>query len=230
MIKMKRMLNYFTKGEIILWFSSVFVIVASFFAFKSESYLTLVASIVGVTSLIFCAKGNPFGQVLMIAFSVIYAVISFGFAYYGEMFTYLGMTLPMAIFSLVSWLKNPYEENKSQVKVNSLKGKEIVFMLLLTAVVTVIFYFVLKKFNTANILPSIISVTTSFLAAYLTFRRSAYYALVYGANDIVLIVLWTLASFENSRYISVVVCFVAFFVNDIYGFISWRKMKKRQSK
>lgn len=230
MIKMKRMLNYFTKGEIILWFSSVFVIVASFFAFKSESYLTLVASIVGVTSLIFCAKGNPFGQVLMIAFSVIYAVISFGFAYYGEMFTYLGMTLPMAIFSLVSWLKNPYEENKSQVKVNSLKGKEIVFMLLLTAVVTVIFYFVLKKFNTANILPSIISVTTSFLAACLTFRRSAYYALVYGANDIVLIVLWTLASFENSRYISVVVCFVAFFVNDIYGFISWCKMKKRQSK
>lgn len=230
MIKMKRMLNCFTKGEIILWFSSVFVIVASFFAFKSESYLTLVASIVGVTSLIFCAKGNPFGQVLMIAFSVIYAVISFGFAYYGEMFTYLGMTLPMAIFSLVSWLKNPYEENKSQVKVNSLKGKEIVFMLLLTAVVTVIFYFVLKKFNTANILPSTISVTTSFLAAYLTFRRSAYYALAYGANDIVLIVLWTLASFENSRYISVVVCFVAFFVNDIYGFISWRKMKKRQSK
>lgn len=229
MIKMKRMLNYFTKGEIILWFSSVLVIIASFFAFKSESYLTLVASIVGVTSLIFCAKGNPFGQVLMIAFSVIYAVISFGFAYYGEMFTYLGMTLPMAVFSLISWLKNPYEENKSQVKVNSLKGKEIVFMLLLTAVVTVIFYFVLEKFNTANILPSTISVTTSFLAAYLTFRRSAYYALAYGANDIVLIVLWTLASVENNRYISVVVCFVAFFVNDIYGFISWCKMKKRQS-
>lgn len=229
MIKMKRTLNYFTKGEIILWFSSVLVIVASFFAFKSESYLTLVASIVGVTSLIFCAKGNPFGQVLMIAFSVIYAVISFGFAYYGEMFTYLGMTLPMAVFSLISWLKNPYEENKSQVKVNSLKGKEIVFMLLLTAVVTVIFYFVLEKFNTANILPSTISVTTSFLAAYLTFRRSAYYALAYGANDIVLIVLWTLASVENNRYISVVVCFVAFFVNDIYGFISWCKMKKRQS-
>lgn len=229
MNKIKKLTNYFTKGEIILWSLSVFVIVSSFFAFKSESYLTLLASLVGVTSLIFCAKGNPIGQVLMIAFSIIYAVISFGFAYYGEMLTYLGMTLPMAVFSLVSWLKNPFEKDKSEVKVNSLKGKEIAFMFVLSLAVTAAFFFVLEKFNTANIVPSTISVTTSFLAAYLTFRRSAYYALAYGANDIVLIVLWTLASVEDIRYISVVVCFVAFFVNDLYGFISWRKMKKRQT-
>lgn len=30
------------------------------------------------------------------------------------------------------------------------------------------------------------------------------------------------------RYVSVVVCFIAFFANDIYGFVSWRKMKTRQ--
>lgn len=64
----------------------------------------------------------------------------------------------------------------------------------------------------------------------LTFRRSPYYALVYAANDIVLIVLWVLASFSDASYISVVVCFVAFLVNDIYGYISWQKMKRRQNK
>lgn len=40
--------------------------------------------------------------------------------------------------------------------------------------------------------------------------------------------LWILASFYDTKYISVVVCFVAFFVNDIYGYISWQKIKKRQ--
>ena len=69
---------------------------------------------------------------------------------------------------------------------------------------------------------------TSFIAVYLTFRRSPYFALAYAANDIVLIILWVLASIHDIRYISVVVCFVAFLVNDIYGFISWRKMKIRQ--
>lgn len=75
--------------------------------------MTLIASLIGVPSLIFCAKGNPVGQILMIVFSILYGIISYGFAYYGEMITYLGMTLPMAVFSLVSWLRNPYEDKPS---------------------------------------------------------------------------------------------------------------------
>lgn len=64
---------------------------------------------------------------------------------------------------------------------------------------------------------------------YLTFRRSPYYAVGYAANDIVLIILWGMASLENISYISVVVCFIAFFANDIYGYLSWCEMGKRQT-
>ena len=102
-------------------------------------------------------------------------------------------------------------------------------MLLLNLAVTVAFYFILKAFDTANLLVSTFSITTSFGAAYLTMRRSPYYALWYAANDIVLIVLWTLAAIKDISYISVIICFAAFLINDIYGFISWRKMEKRQS-
>ncbi|HDZ5408698.1 TPA: hypothetical protein RTK69_001553 [Clostridioides difficile] len=44
----------------------------------------------------------------------------------------------------------------------------------------------------------------------------------------VMVILWILASLYDIRYVSVVVCFIAFFANDIYGFVSWRKMKTRQ--
>ncbi len=229
MLKFKALLNYFTKGELLLWLSSVFFIVLSFCLFDRTNYLTLAASLIGVTSLIFNAKGNPFGQVLMIIFSILYGIISLTFAYYGEMITYLGMTAPMALFALISWLKNPYKGNKSEVAVNKLKAKEIVFMVIMTAAVTVAFYFILAAFYTANIIPSTISVTTSFLAVYLTFRRSEYFALAYAANDVVLIVLWVMATLENLTYLSVVVCFIAFLINDIYGYISWRKMYLRQN-
>ncbi len=229
MKKLKKLVRYFSKGELLLWCVSVVFITASFCVFDRENYLTLAASLVGVTSLIFNAKGNPFGQLLMIVFSLLYGIISFSFSYYGEMLTYLGMTMPMAAFALVSWLKNPHNGNRSEVKVNSLKKKEIIFMWFLTAAVTAVFYFILDAFNTANIVPSTISVTTSFLAVYLTFRRSPFFALAYAANDVVLIVLWVLASISDARYISVVVCFAAFLINDIYGFLNWRKMKKRQA-
>ncbi len=229
MISPKSIIKYFSIGEIALWTCSVVLIVASFCVFDKENYLTLVASLIGVTSLIFNAKGNPIGQVLMIVFSLIYGYISFVFAYYGEMITYVFMTMPMAIVALVSWLKNPYKGNKKEVKVNRLKRKERIIMWIIAAAVTVGFYFILKAFDTKNILPSTISVTTSFVAVYLTFRRSPFFALGYAANDIVLIILWTLATIENLSYLSVVVCFVAFFANDIYGFINWRRMEKRQA-
>ena len=225
---LKSAVNYFSKCEICLWGCSVGLIIISFCIFDRENFLTLAASLIGVTSLIFNAKGNPAGQFLMIIFSMLYGFISFTFAYYGEMLTYLCMTMPMAIFALISWLKNPYNGNKAEVKVNRIKKKETIFMWIASAVVTLIFYFILSAFNTNNIIPSTVSVTTSFLAVYLTFRRSPYYAVGYAANDVVLIILWILAMFEDISYLSVVVCFIAFLANDIYGFISWRKMEKRQ--
>ena len=225
----KKPASYFSKSELILWSLSELFIIFAFCIFDRESYLTLVASLIGVTSLILNAKGNPIGQAIMIVFSLLYGVISYTFAYYGEMITYLGMTMPMAVLALISWLRNPYNGNKAEVMVNSISKAEQVLMWLLTASVTIAFHFILRYLNTANIIPSTISVATSFLAIYLTFRRSPFFALAYAANDVVLIVLWILASLTDARYISVVVCFTAFLLNDIYGYISWQRMKKRQA-
>ena len=221
-------LNYFTRTEKTLWTTSVLCIVISFLYFDRANYMTLAASLVGATSLIYCAKGNPFGQVLMIAFSALYGIISWQFAYYGEMITYVGMTGPMAAFSLVTWMRNPYNGNHAEVKVGSISWREATFMVALSGVVTLLFYHILKAFGTANIVPSTVSVTTSFIAVYLTFRRCAYFALAYAANDLVLILLWSLAALQNPAYLSVVVCFTAFLANDLYGFVSWQRMRMRQ--
>ena len=97
-------------------------------------------------------------------------------------------------------------------------------MLALAAAVTAGFYFILRAFHTANLPLSTLSVTTSFLAVYLTFRRSPWYAVAYAANDLVLIGLWLLV-----KDYAVAVCFAAFFLNDGYGFIRWRQMAREQA-
>ena len=225
---MKKLISYFSRSEQILWSGSAGLVLLSFLTFDQENFMTLAASLIGVTSLIFNAKGNPIGQALMILFSLLYGIISYSFSYYGEMITYLGMTAPMALFALISWLRNPYNGNRAEVAVNRICKGETVFMCVLTAVVTVAFYFILDYFNTANILPSTVSVTTTFLAVYLTFRRSPYFALAYAANDVILIALWILAAREDISYLSVIICFVIFLVNDLYGFMSWKRMEMRQ--
>ncbi len=145
------------------------------------------------------------------------------------MITYLGMTAPMGFATLVNWIKNPYHGEVREVKVNTLKWRDYLLISLATAVVTVVFYFILDALGTNNLIMSTVSVLTSFAAVSLTLRRSPYYALCYALNDIVLIVLWSLAAMENSEYIALIVCFSVFLVNDIYGLYSWSKMHKRQT-
>jgi len=225
---MKKLAAYFSRGELALWGSSSFLILISFLIFDRANTMTLAASLIGTTSLILNAKGNPIGQVLMIVFSLLYGLISYTFSYFGEMITYLGMTAPMALVALITWLRNPYEGNRSEVAVNQIRQPELYGALVLTAVVTLGFYFLLDHFETANMIPSTLSVATSFIAVYLTFRRSPYFALAYAANDVVLIVLWALAAVENISYLSVMICFVMFLVNDLYGFVNWKRMERRQ--
>ena len=164
---MKKLMNYFTKAELTLWGASTALILASFLAFDRANYMTLTASMVGATSLIFNAKGNPIGQALMILFSLLYGIISYTFSYFGEMITYLGMTAPMALFALITWLRNPFGGNHAEVTVNRLKPFESHLMIVMTAV-------------------------------------------------------------EDITYISVLICFIMFLVNDLYGFVNWKRMEKRQ--
>ena len=220
--------RHLTKLELGIWIASVLLVTLSFVIFRGGSPLSLIASLIGATALIFVAKGYVIGQILTVVFAVFYGVISFGFKYYGEMITYLCMTSPMAILATVEWIRNPYKETR-EVKVSRVTSMKIALMLIFTLLVTIAFYFILGALGNESLFFSTLSVTTSFLASYLTYLRSHYYALAYAANDIVLIILWVIASLIDTSAIPMVVCFVMFLTNDLYGFINWSRMLRRQS-
>lgn len=228
MLKFKKLIAYFTITEYVILIISQAIILLSFFVFGGEDYLSLLTSLLGVISLILCAKGNPLGQFLVIIFGLIYAYISFTISYYGELITYGLMTVPMAILSLISWIRNPHKGNRAEVEVNQIPVREIPFLFVLACLVSLVMYPALKYLGTANLLISTVSVFTTFIAVYLTFRRSPYFALAYAVNDIVLVVLWVLASFEDASYVAVATCFAVFLINDIYGFFNWMRMRRRQ--
>lgn len=227
--RMKGVLQDITLFERILWSVSAGVITGAFLLSGGGDYLTLAASLIGVTALLFVAKGYVAGQILTVVFAVFYGVISFFFRYYGEMITYLGMTAPIALLTAITWMKHPYKGSK-EVEVRRIGRKQLLIMVLTATVTTTAFYFILRALGNANFFFSTVSVTTSFVASYLTYLRSPYYAVGYAANDIVLIILWVLATLENVSYLPMVLCFVMFFLNDVYGFYNWQRMQKRQEK
>ena len=218
-----------TTGEWLLWVGSLILVTISHLAAGGADGLTLAATWIGITSLLFAAKGNVWAQILMVLFSILYGIISFRFRYWGEMMTYLGMSMPMAIWSAVTWIRNPSSEKEGTVAIRRLDRRCVVLLLAASLVVTGGFYFVLLALDTPNLAFSTVSIATSFLAAALTMLRSSYYALGYAANDLVLIVLWGLASGKDASYLPLVVNFVIFFLHDMYGFFSWKRREQRQA-
>ena len=205
----------------LLWGGSVAAVAVSCLCFPGADLRTVIAALIGVSSLMLAAKKHPLAQVLMLIFSALYGWVSFDFRYYGEMLTYLGMTAPMAAISLYTWMKHP--ENGTVAVRQRLSGRLTAGLVLSTAAATAGFGYLLAVLRTANLPVSIVSVTTSFSAAYLTACRSPFFALCYAANDAVLLVLWVSAARTDASCIPMVTCFVCFLLNDCYGFLCWRR-------
>ena len=228
-IKFSNPLKELNTFEWNLWGFSSLAVIISFILPEDKDILSLIASLIGATALIFVAKGLVIGQILCVVFSVFYGIVSFYFKYYGEMITYLGMSAPIALASVISWIRHPHK-GSNEVEVSRLSKRCKNALIISAPIVTAIFYFLLKALGNANLVFSTLSVTTSYVASYLTFFRSSFYAIGYATNDIVLIILWVSASIKQPSYLPMVLCFVAFLVNDLYGFYNWEKMRKRQAK
>ena len=225
---MKNPFKTLSKFETVLWLVSVTVVLISSFFSGIEGIFSGVASLVGVTALIFVAKGMITGQVLTIIFALMYGTISLFFKYYGEAITYIGMSLPMAAASLVSWIRHPFKDT-DEVEISHMSPKKFTLVGITAVAVTAVFYFILSRLHTANLFFSTLSITTSWAACMLTFLRSPYYALAYAANDIVLIVLWVAAAVNDISCLPMIFCFIMFLANDLYGFFNWKRMQKAQN-
>jgi len=227
---MKNPFKIFTLRDWLIYLISIVIILASNLFSKEIDYFKMVATFIGATSLIFIAKGHFLGQIIMVVFATFYSILSYFNGYYGEIIISTGLTLPLAISSIFTWIKNPYKKGENVVKVYRLTKKDIFITIIVALVVVCGGFFVLRALNTNNLIVSSISLGTSFVASYLMFRRNSFYAVVFMLNDIVLIVLWSLASVNDVTNLSIVSCFSMFFMNDLYAFISWKIREKKQRK
>ncbi len=132
-----------TAKEWALWLCSLLAAIVSNLLSGNVGVLTPAAVCIGITSLIFAAKGNVWSQILMIIFSILYGIISWRSHYWGEMITYLGMTLPMAVWSTITWLKNP-SENGKEVAIQKLTKKHTVGLIFFGIITTAVFCFILN--------------------------------------------------------------------------------------
>ena len=216
-----------TNFEKILLFGSIIVVSIVGILFKSD-LLTISCSIVGIITALLLAKGKNLGQVFGLLITVLYSIVSFKNKYYGEVLIYSLLMLPMYVIGIITWINHKSEKTNS-VEINSINKKEWILVSFIFAGVFVGIYYLLKSFNTSELVISTISVLASLFAVYLQIRRSKYSFSFYIVNDIILMFLWGIPVVRGSYILFPMLLNPTInLVNDIYGFYNWKKTEKIQ--
>ena len=226
---MKKFFKDWNIFEILILVFGISLIVVCFIVEKEKNVLSFITSLIGVVSVLFVAKGLTIAPIIDIVFCVLYAIVSYFQKYYGEAIIYIVMMMPISLFSIFSWFKNKNSTNENFVKINKIHGIEYLYLSIATIVLTIGFYFLLDVLNTSQLIVSTISLITSVVASYLMLRRCPYYAIGFMLNDIILIILWSMAiAVSGWSCLPTVLSFCVFFINDLYGFIHWKIQEKKQ--
>ena len=209
-------------------FAGIVIVTICFIFTTPKNWFSFIASVLGVVSVMLTSKGVFFAPVLGLVYNVIYIIISINQAYYGEAIIYGFIMTPIEILTIINWIRNKTQDNT--VSINKINIKEYIYLFFATIIITIGFYFILYALNTAELIVSTISLVTSVVATYLLLRRSSYYAIGFMLNDIILIILWAIATVVSGiTLLPIVISFGVFLVNDLYGFVRWKTQERKQN-
>ena len=224
---MKNILKNWTKLENSLLFGSIIIVSLIGIIYKSD-LLTMSCSIVGIITALLLAKGKNLGQFFGVLITLLYSVVSFKNKFYGEVIIYIFLMLPMYIVGIISWIKHQNKATNS-VEINKITNREWIIIFIVTVIIFIAVYFLLKIFNTSEILVSTFSVIASLFAVYLQIRRSRFSFYFYVINDLILIILWGIPVVKgNFLLLPMLFNPIINLINDSYGIINWRNLEKIQ--
>ena len=224
---MMKLFKDWTDFEKVLLFGSIIIVSLVGIFFKSD-LLTTSCSIVGIITALLLAKGKNLGQVFGLLITILYSIVSFKNKYYGEVLIYALLMLPMYVIGIITWINHKNKKTNS-VEINSINKKEWIIVSFVFALVFVGIYYLLKVFNTNELIVSTISVLASLFAVYLQIRRSKYSFSFYIVNDIILMFLWGIPVVRGSFILFPMLLNPTInLINDTYGFYNWKKTEKIQ--
>ena len=223
------MLKDWNKFEKTLLFGSIILVSLVAIIFKSD-LLTTICSIEGIITALLLAKGKNLGQIFGVIITVLYSIVSFKNKFYGEVIIYIVLMLPMFIIGIISWTRHKNMKTNT-VDVNKIESKEWFLVLIISVIVFIGIYFLLKSFNTDELIVSTISVVVSLFAVYLQIRRSRFSFYFYIINDLILMVLWGIpVILGNLLVLPMIFNPIINLINDSYGAYNWKKIEKKQKK
>jgi nicotinamide mononucleotide transporter len=199
-----------------------------FFAWK-DSVIGLITSLSGMLCVVLVAKGKIFNYYPGIINVVLYAYLSYNQSFYGEVALNLLYFLPMQFIGLYLWKKHQSaQSDSSDVHVNTLSNKALLVWIGVILASTVLLGFILGQIGGAQ--PYVDSITTilQIVAQIFMIKRLVEQWITWIFVNIFSIILWFTAFMSTGNDVTILIMWIAYLVNSVYGYLNWRKIHQTQ--
>ncbi len=221
--------KYFSDWDLYekVWLLLFSIIIIGLSIYWKDSFIGIVASLTGIWCVVLVAKGKIANYYFGIVTVTAYAYVAFSQHYYGEVMLNMLYFFPMQFVGIYLWRKKRVSKKKDDVKVVYMTNKQRLLWFIVIVVVTILYGFVLKHLG--GNLPfidsssTVMSVIAMILMVFVFVEQWVLWILV----DIVSIIMWCTVMINGGNDIAVLVMWVAFLVNAIYGLYNWIKIEKQ---
>ncbi len=210
----------------IVWMIVANLVILGVSIYQGDTVLSIAAAITGVICVILCGLGKVSNYFFGTINIILYAIVAFKAKYYGDVMLNVLFYLPTNIVGWILWEKNVNEESNTVYKKRMSIPQSIIVLGLSVAAVFGYSYFL--KLLGGN-LPLVDSMSTVFsiVAQILMIRRFAEQWVIWILVDVVSVIMWFVALFNEGASIAMLLMWSIYLGNAVIMFVKWYKDTKK---
>ena len=213
-----------------IWLLTATGVISAISLVLGDNWLGFVSALSGIFCVVLAAKGKIATYYVGIVQTGTYAYIAYGLALYGEAMLNAFFFLPAQFVGWWLWTRN---RNRGATGGEDVRGRRLSWRqwsLLVPAIVLASsgYALFLDRIGAAQVGLDSYAVVISLFAQLLMVLRYAEQWILWIVVNLLTISLWaaTIAQTGSTDY-AVLVMWIAFLVNSIYGFLNWRRIAAR---
>lgn len=227
---MDRVTRFFKDWTIFekIWLAVFTFLVIGLSLYWQDTLMGVICSLTGIWCVVLVAKGRISNYWVGIVNVILYAIISYGYKYYGEVMLNVIYFLPMQFIGAYIWIKNKKPNSKDNVVIKALNNKYRLLWTVVSVLGVLSYGAFLKSIGGAmpyiDAMSTVLSVIAMLLMAFRFFEQWVLWVVV----DVVTIVLWFVVMANGGNDVSILLMWIAYLVNAVYGLYNWIKMYNLQ--
>ena len=167
-------------------------------------------------------KGKRLAYIFGLVNSVLYAIIAYKAALYGETMLNAIYYVPMQFVGFYVWSKNMNQDTQEVVK-KHMKNMERILMVLGIALGTVVYGLLLKKMGDPMPFVDAFTTVSSVVAMVVSVRMFAEQWWIWLAVDLFSIYMWACNFLKGQENMATLLMWVVYLGNAIIMFLKWEK-------